>query len=1167
MSNLLLSSLTPIIVIADETTRATLAETALANDLIAESSARIAADAAEATARTAAIATASLGDLANNFNANQITVAGDIMPLVTSTLTTGNKIGSPTMRFKAIYVDEAHLSVNTLYLGTTPILGTTADIVNIVADPGQSINIKTSGVGNTLLTSEHGVELSSTGNAADVLVKTTGVGSMVRFSSATSVELTAPDINTHGNANTTGNQMVGGNLTVTGSLTVNGAVTTVNSTTVTTKDNIILVNAGQVGSGVSAGKAGISVDRGDLPVYQMVFDEADTMFKVGEIGNLQIIASQNFVNTTAAPIVHSHAAATTSVSGFMSAVDKTKLDNVPAGALVQSVGGLSGIVTKAQLGIDLVTNTADADKPVSTAQAAAIALVQTSVGTETAARVAADSTLTTAVSTAQSTANTAITNAATANSGLAAEVTARTNADATLTTNLATANTAISGEVTRATAAELTLTTNVAAANTAISTETTNRIAQDAATLAAAKTYADTVASTGSSSSATALTTETNARIAADALLVPQTTTVNGHALTANISITASDVGLGNVSNTSDLNKPVSTAQASAIAVETARAETAEATLTTNLAAANTAISNEVTRATAAEGLLVAKTVTVNGHALSANVTITSADVSAINTNQLGVASGVATLDAGGKLTTAQIPAALVGAIQYQGVWNASTNSPALASGVGTKGQYYKVSTVGATSIDGNANWTVGDLVIFDGSVWEQVQGGSSDVTSVAGRIGAVVLTSADVGLGNVSNTSDANKPVSTAQATADTAVQTAAATDATTKANAAQAAAIAASAPVAHVGSGGTAHAAVTTTVSGFMSSADKVKLDAITGTNTGDETAATIKTKLGITTLSGSNTGDQTTITGNAGTATTLQTARTIAGVSFDGSANIALPYANLTGLPTLGTAAAKNIPATGNASATEVVYGTDTRLTDSRPANGGNAATATNATFAAFADEQYCDATYNADAYTASYPNAKPTLSDGYRLTLGIGTTNATAAPTFAPTIGGVAQTPWTIVKFINNTIAPLAITDLQGDADLRCDVPNSRWILQNPDITSAKNTWTAQQTPMNGALTDGATVNWNADVNGQVVNVTLGGNRVMGAPTNIQQYAMYALRVSQDATGSRTITWNAAYKFGVAGAPTLSTAASSVDWLQFIGGAGNTLEFVGVRLSAV
>lgn len=64
-------------------------------------------------------------------------------------------------------------------------------------------------------------------------------------------------------------------------------------------------------------------------------------------------------------------------------------------------------------------------------------------------------------------------------------------------------------------------------------------------------------------------------------------------------------------------------------------------------------------------------------------------------------------------------------------------------------------------------------------------------VQSVAGRTGTVSLSKSDVGLGNVDNTSDANKPVSTAQAAADSAVQTAAASDATTKANAAQAHAV----------------------------------------------------------------------------------------------------------------------------------------------------------------------------------------------------------------------------------------------------------------------------------------------------------------------------------------------------------------------------------------
>lgn len=52
---------------------------------------------------------------------------------------------------------------------------------------------------------------------------------------------------------------------------------------------------------------------------------------------------------------------------------------------------------------------------------------------------------------------------------------------------------------------------------------------------------------------------------------------------------------------------------------------------------------------------------------------------------------------------------------------------------------------------------------------------GGGAVTSVAGRTGAVVLASADVGLANVDNTADASKPVSTAQASAISAAQAAA--------------------------------------------------------------------------------------------------------------------------------------------------------------------------------------------------------------------------------------------------------------------------------------------------------------------------------------------------------------------------------------------------------
>lgn len=66
-----------------------------------------------------------------------------------------------------------------------------------------------------------------------------------------------------------------------------------------------------------------------------------------------------------------------------------------------------------------------------------------------------------------------------------------------------------------------------------------------------------------------------------------------------------------------------------------------------------------------------------------------------------------------------------IGALNFQGTWNASTNSPALASSVGTKGDYYVVGTAGSTTLNGISNWGVGDLATFNGSVWQRVEGGA----------------------------------------------------------------------------------------------------------------------------------------------------------------------------------------------------------------------------------------------------------------------------------------------------------------------------------------------------------------------------------------------------------------------------------------------------------
>jgi len=69
----------------------------------------------------------------------------------------------------------------------------------------------------------------------------------------------------------------------------------------------------------------------------------------------------------------------------------------------------------------------------------------------------------------------------------------------------------------------------------------------------------------------------------------------------------------------------------------------------------------------------------------------------------------------------------LTGQLVYAGTWNANTNSPTLTSGVGTKNTYYVVSVAGTTTLDGISSWSVGDWVIFNGTVWEKVLGGTTE--------------------------------------------------------------------------------------------------------------------------------------------------------------------------------------------------------------------------------------------------------------------------------------------------------------------------------------------------------------------------------------------------------------------------------------------------------
>jgi len=81
-----------------------------------------------------------------------------------------------------------------------------------------------------------------------------------------------------------------------------------------------------------------------------------------------------------------------------------------------------------------------------------------------------------------------------------------------------------------------------------------------------------------------------------------------------------------------------------------------------------------------------------------------------------------------------------------------------------------------------------------------------------------------------------------------------------------------------------------------------------------------------------------------------------------------------------------------------------------------------------------------------------------------------------------------------------------------------------------------------------LTDGATITWDVG-SSPVAKVTLGDNRTLSAPTNSAAGQFISIAVIQDATGSRTLTWNSAYEFTGDVAPTLTTTANKADIFVF------------------
>ena len=489
---------------------------------------------------------------------------------------------------------------------------------------------------------------------------------------------------------------------------------------------------------------------------------------------------------------------------------------------------------------------------------------------------------------------------------------------------------------------------------------------------------------------------------------IPTSRQIAGHALSSDVTLSKSDVGLTNVDNTSDANKPVSLAQATAlglklnqndVSVTNARQPTAHKT-THAIGGADALTYADVGADAAGSAVAAAAAVTltglggvptartVAGHALTGNVTITAADVGA---------------DAAGSAVTAAASITLAG---LGGIPNTRTvNSKPLSSNISLS-----ASDVGADVAGAAAAITLAGL------------GGVPTTRQIAGHAlsADITLSKGDVGLSNIDNTSDANKPISSAQATAlglkeatankgaasgyaplDSSSLVPVANLPTGTSVAKGALQLGTTAGTAYDGAAGaaattTANAAIPTTQKGSASgvasldSATKIPIGQLpTGTTSStvalgnDSRLADARTP---TAHAASHTIGADQISDATGSTHGLESAADKS--KLDGIATGATVGAdwnsNVTNKPILGTAAAKDIPVTGDASATQVVYGSDSRLANARLPTGGPYATAASVS----------NVTNDAQTKASIVPNTVPSMG---QIMIGNGTSYILTIPT--------------------------------------------------------------------------------------------------------------------------------------------------------------------------
>lgn len=190
--------------------------------------------------------------------------------------------------------------------------------------------------------------------------------------------------------------------------------------------------------------------------------------------------------------------------------------------------------------------------------------------------------------------------------------------------------------------------------------------------------------------------------------------------------------------------------------------------------------------------------------------------------------------------------------------------------------------------------------------------------------------------------------------------------------------------------------------------------------------------------------------------------------------------------------------------------------------------------------------------ADLYKAN-DKYNATLTAGY--TVGDTTLYVSAVPTNVPTLvtvnkGEVSETTFIVTNKTSNSLT--GVSRLKG-ANVNLDNASPITCLNNEEFL---NQYQSIGVEAWADASDGATITFDLSAS-KKQRVTLAGNRIL-ALSGVTPGMAFLLRLKQDGTGSRTVTWFSGISWPDAIVPTLTTTAAKADVFGFVQTGTNTYD---------